>query len=87
MTFEQAAVRLAGGFNQAIDTETLRATIQAVLPTTNLGELESIKALPGMPGLRGDGYAAQGLERRAGSPRRCARVAPAGSDRSFWRRP
>lgn len=48
MTFEQAAVRLAGGFNQAIDTETLRATIQAVLPTTDLGELESIKALPGM---------------------------------------
>ena len=48
MTFEQAAVRLAGGFNQAIDTETLRTTIQAVLPTTDLGELESIKALPGM---------------------------------------
>lgn len=48
MTFEQAAVRLAGGFNQAIDAETLRTTIQAVLPTTDLGELESIKALPGM---------------------------------------
>ena len=48
MTFEQAAVRLAGGFNQAIDTETLRTTLQAVLPKTDLGELESIKALPGM---------------------------------------
>jgi hypothetical protein len=48
MTFEQAVVRLAGGFNQAIDTETLRTTIQAVIPTTDLGELENIKALPGM---------------------------------------
>jgi len=48
MTFEQAAVRLAGGFSQAIDTETLRTAIQSVLPTTDLGELESIKWLPGM---------------------------------------
>jgi hypothetical protein len=48
MTFEQAAVRLAGGFTQAIDAETLRTTIQAALPTTDMGELERIKMLPGM---------------------------------------
>lgn len=48
MTFEQAAVRLAGGFIRPIDDESLRATIQAVLPTTPMGELERIKALPGM---------------------------------------
>ena len=45
MTFEQAAVRLAGGFLQAIDTEPLRSTLQTVLPTTDLGELEHIKLL------------------------------------------
>ena len=48
MSFEQLAVRLAGGFAKAIDNETLRAAIQAVLPATPLGELESIKMLPGM---------------------------------------
>jgi hypothetical protein len=48
MTFEQAAVRLAGGFIRSIDDESLRAAIQAVLPMTPMGELESIKALPGM---------------------------------------
>ena len=48
MSFEQAAVRLAGGFACPIDNESLRAAIQAVLPTTPMGELESIKALPGM---------------------------------------
>lgn len=48
MTFEQAAVRLAGGFAQGIDAETLRATIQAVLPTIDMGELDRIKILPGM---------------------------------------
>lgn len=48
MTFEQAAVRLAGGFGRPIDAESLRAAIQAALPTTPMGELESIKALPGM---------------------------------------
>ena len=48
MSFEQAAVRLAGGFAQPIDEESLRAAIQAVLPPTPMGELESIKALPGM---------------------------------------
>jgi len=48
MSFEQAAVRLAGGFARPIDDESLRAAIQAVLPTTPMGELERIKALPGM---------------------------------------
>jgi hypothetical protein len=48
MSFEQAAVRLAGGFARAIDEESLRAAIQAVLPSTPMGELESIKELPGM---------------------------------------
>jgi hypothetical protein len=48
MSFEQAAVRLSGGFTRPIDDESLRAAIQAALPTTPMGELESIKALPGM---------------------------------------
>jgi hypothetical protein len=48
MTFEQLAVRLAGGFARPIDDEALRAAIQTVLPTTSLGELEGIKLLPGM---------------------------------------
>lgn len=48
MSFEQAAVRLAGGFARPIDNESLRAAIQAVLPATPMGELESIKSLPGM---------------------------------------
>lgn len=48
MTFEQAAVRLAGGFATLIDNESLRAAIQAALPQTDLGELEGIKTLPGM---------------------------------------
>lgn len=48
MSFEQAAVRLAGGFARPIDNESLRAAIQAALPVTPMGELESIKSLPGM---------------------------------------
>ena len=48
MSFEQAAVRLAGGFARPIDDESLRAAIQAVLPATPMGELECIKALPGV---------------------------------------
>jgi PD-(D/E)XK nuclease superfamily len=48
MSFEQLVVRLAGGFARQIDDESLRTAIQAVLPTTELGELESIKMLPGM---------------------------------------
>ncbi len=54
MSFEQAAVRLAGGFARPIDDESLRAAIQAVLPVTPMGELESIKMLPGMIGAAAD---------------------------------
>ena len=48
MSFEQAAVRLAGGFARPIDHESLRAAIQVVLPVTPMSELEGIKDLPGM---------------------------------------
>lgn len=48
ISFEQAAARLAGGFTRPIDNESLRAAIQAVLPATQMGELEKIKTLPGM---------------------------------------
>lgn len=48
MSFEQAAVRLAGGFVRPIDDESLRAAIHTALSTTPMGELESIKTLPGM---------------------------------------
>jgi hypothetical protein len=48
MSFEQAAVRLAGGFVRPIDDESLRTALQRVLPATPMGELESIKTLPGM---------------------------------------
>lgn len=54
MSFEQAAVRLAGGFASAIDEESLRAAIQTVLPETPMGELENIKMLPGMIGAAAD---------------------------------
>jgi len=48
MTFEQLAARLAGGFSSPVDMESLRAAIQVALPLTALGELDSIKLLPGM---------------------------------------
>jgi len=48
LSFEQAAVRLAGGFARPIDDESLRTAIQAALAATPMGELESIKSLPGM---------------------------------------
>ena len=48
MTFEQLAARLAGGLSRAVDDDSLRAAIKTVLPKTSLGELEGIKALPGM---------------------------------------
>jgi len=54
MAFEQLAARLAGGFAQAIDAETLRDAIQQALPETNLGELDAIKLLPGMVGAAAD---------------------------------
>ena len=48
MSFEQAAVRLAGGFVRPIDDESLLSAIQTALSDTPMGELESIKTLPGM---------------------------------------
>ncbi len=48
MLFEQMAARLAGGFCRPVDDESLRAALRKVLPITRLGELESIKLLPGM---------------------------------------
>ena len=48
ITFEQLAVRLAGGLSRPVDDESLRAAIQEVLPSTDLGELDGIKDLPGM---------------------------------------
>lgn len=48
MTFEQLAVRLAGGLARAVDDDSLREAIKNVLPGTELGELEGIKVLPGM---------------------------------------
>lgn len=54
MTFEQLVARLAGGFIVPIETEVLRQTILRVLPETQLGELDGIKALPGMAGAAAD---------------------------------
>ena len=48
LTFEQLAARLAGGLTCTVDEETLRQAVQAALPTLALGELDSLKALPGM---------------------------------------
>jgi hypothetical protein len=48
MTFDQFAARMAGGFLRSIDDEALRGAIQATLLNTTLGELDGIKALPGM---------------------------------------
>lgn len=48
MTFEALACRLAGGFASPIDDEALRDAIQRSLPETDLGELDSIKELPGL---------------------------------------
>ena len=47
MTIEQFAARLAGGFLLPIDKDRLRAAIQTALPKADLGELTSIKMLPG----------------------------------------
>lgn len=48
-TVEQAAARLAGGFLQIVDHVTLRDLVAQILPDTEVGELEPIKSLPGMP--------------------------------------
>ncbi|MBA3896038.1 MAG: PD-(D/E)XK nuclease family protein, partial [Sphingomonadaceae bacterium] len=48
MTFEQLALRLAGGFAQAIDDDVLHEALADALVVTSLGELDAIKLLPGM---------------------------------------
>ena len=48
MTFEHLATRLAGGLSRPVDDDALRVAIKTVLPETALGELDGIKALPGM---------------------------------------
>ena len=50
LSFEQLVTRLAGGFARPIDADTLKQVLREVLPTTPLGELDPIKALPGMAG-------------------------------------
>lgn len=47
MTFERLAARLAGGLLEPIDADALRSAVQSVLQSTELGELDNIKALPG----------------------------------------
>lgn len=47
-TMSQLAARLAGGFLRPIDPITLQDAVRQALPETHLGELEIIKALPGM---------------------------------------
>ncbi|WP_245286563.1 PD-(D/E)XK nuclease family protein [Bradyrhizobium sp. ARR65] len=48
MTMGQVAGRLAGGFLRPIDVDALRKAVRDALPAVPLGELESIKSLPGM---------------------------------------
>ena len=48
MAIEHFAERLAGGLLRMVDSRTLKEIIGKVLPTTNIGELEPIKDLPGM---------------------------------------
>ena len=48
LTFEQLAARLAGGLTLSVDDQTLRQAVRASLPKLTLGELDSLKALPGM---------------------------------------
>ena len=54
MTFEQLAARLSGGLTRPVDDDALREAIAAVLPQTDLGELDGIKTLPGMVGAAAD---------------------------------
>lgn len=54
MAFERLAARLAGGLVQPVSDDALREAIVAVLPGTDLGELDGIKTLPGMVGASAD---------------------------------
>ncbi|WP_194075096.1 PD-(D/E)XK nuclease family protein [Methylobacterium durans] len=48
MTVDRMVARLAGGFARPVDDETLKGILGTVLTDTDLGELDPIKALPGM---------------------------------------
>jgi hypothetical protein len=48
LSVESMVARLAGGFAQAIDDETLKGVLKDALANTELGELDPIKSLPGM---------------------------------------
>ena len=50
MTMGQSASRLAGGFLQPIDAETLREAVRMALADSTLGEFDVIKDLSGMAG-------------------------------------
>ena len=80
MTFEQLAARLAGGLFRPIDDDALREAIGTVLPDTELGELDGIKALPGMVNAAADTLrkawrAAIDLQSRAGEHPRLSSIA------------
>ena len=80
MTFEQLAVRLAGGLARPIDDDALREAVKSVLPETALGELDGIKALPGMVSAAADTLrkawrAGIDLQARAGKHPRLGSVA------------
>ena len=80
MTFEQLAARLAGGFSRPVDDDALREAIVSVLPNSGLGELDGIKALPGMVNaaaetLRKAWRAGIDLESRAGEHPRLGSIA------------
>ena len=80
MTFEQLAVRLAGGLARPIDDDALHEAVKAVLPETALGELDDIKALPGMVSAAADTLrkawrAGIDLQARAGEHPRLGSVA------------
>ena len=80
LTFEQLAARLAGGLTSSVDEETLRQAVQAALPTLSLGELNSLKSLPGMVAAAVDTIskvwrAGIDLQQRAASHPRLASIA------------
>ena len=80
MTFEQLSARLAGGLARPVDDDALREAIKTVLPDTALGELDGIKALPGMVSAAADTLrkawrAGIDLQARAGEHPRLGSVA------------
>lgn len=48
-TIENLSARLAGGFLSVVTMTQLRRVVSEVVPKTDLGELNSIKSLPGFP--------------------------------------